>query len=278
MPSSRPNIHVWRPPKLDGIELQWCHEVSAEVPAHFHDGHQVGLIESGTLDVRVADRATRAGEGDIVLLDAGVAHAMTSSEQAPVTAIVIEIGQARMRRCLDLSEDDAPPRFSAAVVRDEAAADAMRDLHRRLADECADVREDAVEQLSPLVCHLMVEHGLSRPDGLDTIRAEAIDEVRRYLDDHLGERLALDQLAESAGASKFQLVRCFKRRVGLPPLSYQLQRRVNRSKELLAAGMPIADVAFELGFADQSHLTRHFKRLTLMTPGDYQRGQRPADP
>jgi AraC-like DNA-binding protein len=233
-------------------------------------------VEGGALAVETNGQVHRAQRGDLVLLDPGTPHAMRHEQDTPVTAIVLEVCEDRMRRCLDLDEGEDTPRFSAPVVRDEPAADALRELHRALAHERAAERQGALGQLEPLICHLMAEHASSASDGLDAVRAEAIDSVRDYLDEHLGERLALDELAESIGASKFQLVRCFKRRVGVPPLGYQLQRRINRAKVLLAEGMSIAEVAIELGFADQSHLTRHFRRLTLMTPGDYQRGRRPS--
>jgi AraC-like DNA-binding protein len=61
----------------------------------------------------------------------------------------------------------------------------------------------------------------------------------------------------------------FTKQVGLPPHVYLNQVRVNRAKQLLADGQPIALVAYETGFADQSHLTRHFKRLFGLTLGQY---------
>jgi AraC-like DNA-binding protein len=51
-----------------------------------------------------------------------------------------------------------------------------------------------------------------------------------------------------------------------------IQMRVFRAKQLLAAGVPIAQAAFDTGFTDQSHLNRHFKRLVGITPGQYALG------
>ena len=59
------------------------------------------------------------------------------------------------------------------------------------------------------------------------------------------------------------------RRVGLPPHAYQIQLRVARARELVAAGVPLAEVATMTGFADQSHLTRLFKRVVGIPPGQY---------
>jgi len=61
----------------------------------------------------------------------------------------------------------------------------------------------------------------------------------------------------------------FKRALGIPPHAFQVQLRLARSQRLLRKGEPLARVAVETGFADQSHFTRSFKRLVGVTPGAY---------
>ena len=65
--------------------------------------------------------------------------------------------------------------------------------------------------------------------------------------------------------------RVFHDEVGLPPHAYLTQVRVNRARRLLSQGWPITEVAFEVGFVDQSHLNKRFKRITGMTPGQYRK-------
>lgn len=62
----------------------------------------------------------------------------------------------------------------------------------------------------------------------------------------------------------------FRQEVGLSPSAYQLQLHINRAKSLLGQQMAIADVAAQLGFCHQNHLTRGFKRLVSVTPRQYQ--------
>lgn len=97
----------------------------------------------------------------------------------------------------------------------------------------------------------------------------AVAEVKAYLDAHFAENVSLRGLANLVGLTPPYLDRAFARAVGLSPHRYQVQRRVERAKALLAAGMPIGAVASETGFADQSHLGRHFKRLVGVSPGRY---------
>ncbi len=72
-----------------------------------------------------------------------------------------------------------------------------------------------------------------------------------------------------AGLSPFHFLRSFREQVGLPPAAYQTHRRVAAAKRLVRNGCSIADSAAEAGFADQSHLSRHFQRIVGTTPGKY---------
>ncbi len=91
-----------------------------------------------------------------------------------------------------------------------------------------------------------------------------------YLDEHFAENVTLERLAEIAYLSPYHLNRIFSQTVGLPPHKYKIQRQVKQARSLLLQGMPLKQVAAETGFADQSHLTRQFKRLMQVTPGQYQ--------
>ncbi len=84
-----------------------------------------------------------------------------------------------------------------------------------------------------------------------------------------GLHIDLETLASRVGLSRFQALRVFKRRYGLPPHAYQLCLRISKARRLLLAGAPPADVAVQCGFVDQSHLNRHFKRILGVTPMRY---------
>jgi len=84
-----------------------------------------------------------------------------------------------------------------------------------------------------------------------------------------GFDIDLQTLAERAGLSRFQALRAFKRRYGLPPHAYQLCKRVQQAKAMLRGGAAPADVAAHCGFVDQSHFIRHFKRIVGVTPTRY---------
>jgi AraC-like DNA-binding protein len=81
--------------------------------------------------------------------------------------------------------------------------------------------------------------------------------------------LTADQLAAAAGCSRFAAYRAFTRSYGLAPSDYQRQLRVRAARGLLIQGISPARAAAEVGFADQAHLTRWFRRYYGITPGAY---------
>jgi AraC-like DNA-binding protein len=93
--------------------------------------------------------------------------------------------------------------------------------------------------------------------------------LRDLLDADLGARPTLAELAERVGASPTHLVRSFAARFGVPPHAYVVGRRVEAARRLLLDGRPPAEVAASVGFHDQAHLTRHFRRHVGTTPGRY---------
>jgi AraC family transcriptional regulator len=100
-------------------------------------------------------------------------------------------------------------------------------------------------------------------------RSRAVADAIRYIEAHYAEEITLGDIAATVHLSSFHLSRLFKQVTGLSPRRYLIQVRVNSARALLSAGSgqrSLADVAAAVGFADQSHLTRHFKRQFGVTP------------
>ncbi|MBX3180896.1 MAG: helix-turn-helix transcriptional regulator [Candidatus Hydrogenedentes bacterium] len=91
--------------------------------------------------------------------------------------------------------------------------------------------------------------------------------VEEYIHAHLDQNIALADLAGVAHLSEFHFARLFKQTTGMPPHQFVIHQRVERAKRLIAAEqLSLAQIAIEVGFSDQSQLTRHFKRLVGVTP------------
>jgi AraC-like DNA-binding protein len=100
--------------------------------------------------------------------------------------------------------------------------------------------------------------------GLSPARTHRICE---YINSNLDQNIGLEALAEMAGLSTHHFARAFKQTVGMPPHCYVLQRRIEHAQQMLRnTDLPMAEIAVSAGFSDQSHLARHFRRITGVSP------------
>ncbi|GAA6617633.1 helix-turn-helix domain-containing protein [Scytonema sp. NUACC26] len=133
-----------------------------------------------------------------------------------------------------------------------------------------------VEQLrTMLVVHLLKKYCVKKTqivkysDGLPKYK---LRQVIEHIHSHLNSDIKLAELAGLAGISQYYFCQLFKNSLGITPYQYVLQQRVEQAKHLLRSGkMAICDIALTCGFANQSHLTKHFRKITGMTPKDYQK-------
>jgi len=98
------------------------------------------------------------------------------------------------------------------------------------------------------------------------MRPARIGRARDYILDNLGRNISLSELAGVAGLSPDHLIVSFKATTGLPPHAFQIAARLARAQDLLLAGIPGAEIAADVGFSDQAHLIRHFRRAYGTTP------------
>jgi AraC-like DNA-binding protein len=154
------------------------------------------------------------------------------------------------------------------VIEDPAAARSILALFD--AESAGAPRLARETQLLALLARVVVRHAEARVAPRErTPSAAALARARDYLAASCADNVSLARLAAEVGLDPFALVRGFSRAYGLPPHAWLVQERVRRAQALLRAGRAPAVVAAELGFADQSHLTRQFKRIVGVTPGRY---------
>jgi len=118
-----------------------------------------------------------------------------------------------------------------------------------------------------------------KDDGADEAAStasqpRAVAQALEFIHQNYAQDLALSDIAAAVHLSPFYLARLFKQTLGVSPYQHVIQVRVNNARSLLAAGPgrgSLAEIASAVGFSDQSHLTRHFKRITGVTPRQFRR-------
>jgi AraC-like DNA-binding protein len=112
-------------------------------------------------------------------------------------------------------------------------------------------------------------HPLAIPRIRGGLSPKTLRRVQDHIATNLGQKITNDVLAQVAKLSPSHFARAFKDSQGVAPHRYILECRVKRTQELLATDLPLSEIAVEVGFSDQSHLTRWFREFVGVTPGSY---------
>ena len=261
-----------RDPRLPFVEVRDATDARAVgYGLHSHDTVSVGLVTGGRSTYVHERGADEVEAGDVVLMNPGAMHACNphAGSAWSYRMVYLDAGWWRRLQC-DLDADRAGARreFDATSLRDRALGARVTRVCERLADAHASVlaREEAVVDLATALQARATPSRGERPASPGLVR------VASLLTECCDRAFSLGELCVVAGLSEAHLVRSFKRRYGMTPHAFLIDRRLQRSRQELRRGRAIADVAAEFGFADQAHLQRTFRRVWATTPGHYRAG------
>jgi len=245
---------------------------------HSHDRDLISVVTGGALEIVEPRRQAIATSGQVVLFNHDRVHcgqgahsegwAILSVYLPPnvLNEIAREIG----------ASSGGTIGFPKIVADDPALAKKLVALHT-----ACDVRHDGLardSRLLEIVTAVLIRHA-GRPFHLPVVGAEsrAVRTARDFLDSHFTQSVSLTELSQRCGVSRYWLIKAFKAALGVPPYAYLTNLRVRYAMALLREGSEIAEVSLACGFADQSHLTRTFKRSIGITPGQFRRNGPEAD-
>ena len=111
--------------------------------------------------------------------------------------------------------------------------------------------------------------GQRRLARLSPAERTTVRQTLAFVEERLEQRISLSDLERHVGRDRYHIIHAFRRGLGAPPYSYVTHLRVARARDLIRDGQRPAHVASAVGFFDQSHLHRHFRRLLGVTPAQY---------
>jgi AraC family transcriptional regulator len=271
-----------RAPQLTSLAAQWSGILFAydfmppgETPEILAKQHCVGILydlaESAWTD-RTIDgqyRHEQVNDGDMLIVPADVPCRSRWNVTGSVIAIAIEpsIFAQTAYEAIHPDRVELLPRFATS---DPLIHQMGRSLKTVLEQYGVASRLYGDTMATALMVHLLQNYSARRPllkhyeSGLSK---HQLSQVIDYIYAHLDQDLSLSELAAIAQMSSHYFSQLFKQSMRITPHQYVIRVRVERAKELLTQGnLSIAEVAKIVGFVDQSHLHRHFKRLLSITP------------
>ncbi|QHC22813.1 helix-turn-helix transcriptional regulator [Streptomyces sp. GS7] len=260
---SRQEISAWRPRVPGVVEVFHAHFTDHAYPMHVHDVWTLLIVDDGAVRYDLNHRERGTPHDTVSLLPPQVPH-----NGSPATS------QGFRKRVLYLDLTQLDESFIGPAVDGPDLADPLLrrrvgQLHTALAHSGDELEAESRLALigERLRGHLRPRL-VTRPPGTGRGLAHSL---RDLLDERLLHGITLEEAAKLVHAHPAHLVRTFSGAFGIAPHQYVMARRIDRARRLLLDGRPPAEVATTVGFHDQSHLTRHFKRHVGIPPGRFAR-------
>lgn len=262
------------------IHFEHHHQPAFEVAEHQHTWHIIAYGYLGnSLGERWLDgirREERRERGDIAIIPAGISHRCNWNTEAEFTILAIEPSFIEQ-----IGEDFIDGDRIQLIPRFMSEQDLLiQGIFSTLRDELDSKKIGGsllIDSLkTTLAIQLLRQYCTTKTKLFDyqyKLASFKLQQVKEYINEHFYQDLKLIELAALVQVSPYHFLRLFKQSMGLTPHQYILQRRIEKAKFLLQySELGIAEIALRVGFCDQSHLTRYFKRIVGITPKQFSRG------
>lgn len=255
---------LWTVPGFEDIELLRAAYTDRVFPRHFHDTYVIQIVEKGVNGLYCAGKTWKVPAGSLLVIHPGDVHTGYSvgSKELHYRCIYPTIDLMRQ------ISGGPPPHFDQNVINDHPLAALYLRIHQMLEQGLDALASQSL--MLEFLSHLVATHGRQNAAlRLSPRESTAVRTAREYMREHFAENISLGFLAQLTGFSAFYFLRAFRKETGMPPAEFLRNLRLDRARDLLRRGIAIPDIAYQTGFFDQSHLTRHFKRFYSITPGYY---------
>ena len=263
MPAPSHQFH--RHPATPWAELRISHQSCYSYRLHAHAQYSIGIVDEGET-LFLHDQGPEALKaGNVVLIEPGHWHACNPETSQPWSYRMLfvqadwvheQLGVSALHFAKHALDEPEISRWADQLCRPLASDSTASDIQShtqalteflRLLGSTAQPRTDPPHAMLPALQHLH-----SNPEDETSVQA----------------------LALRCGMSPSRFIRRFTAITGVTPGAYRLNLRLNAARHLLAQGQPLAAVAHQMGFADQSHMQRTFKAHHALTPGNYAQAMR----
>jgi AraC-like DNA-binding protein len=265
----------FKSPMLPFVECRHTRNSGEHYRAHSHTTLSIGAITEGAVSFESDGAESRLIPGTLIVINPEVVHACNPVEHEARSYHMLYLDPAwcqGVQSALFGTDEPFLPVSRTLIDR--------RDLYEGYLGVCKTLLESEAghlikeETLQAFVEELFGSYCTPQasPTSIHLPERRRIETARNFMQEHLSSDLTIAQIAAVSGISPAYFSRSFKAATGHTPHRYLLNLRIERARELLATDMPIARIALEVGFTDQSHLNRVFTPIVACTPGEYRRG------
>ena len=268
------HFSLWRSPYVDGLDVVESSTHQRCYPLHLHEAMEIIWMQQGNAAIECRGRQHFLKTGEACVVSPYEIHGGGATlNTGPIKFCLIHVPQRLIMPGFIARYFRAPNSGASLPVKTIARGSAERLLSGLVA---ALLHDRGPEQhlhsfATALDGLLALEFDRRYATLAGPSRHPAIEHVKSIIRHHYAEPLNVESLASEVELNERYLISLFRHATGVPPHQFQIAVRVDHARRLLPSETPLSSIAAASGFADQSHLNRHFKRQYGFTPGAFRR-------
>ena len=247
-------------PGVKRIEARFAGDFFAP---HRHDTYAIGVTLRGVQTFCYRGRQEYSLPGRIIVLHPDELHDSAAATEAGLCYRMLYLDPTMIHRAL-VETRRALPFVKNPVIEDPVLRATLLSALDRLDKAIDDL---ALTDTVAGVAAGLLRHADGTGSSSNTTPIERMYRTRDYLCDHALRTVTSQELEQVACVDRYALSRQFCKLFAASPHRFLIMRRLDHARRMIGEGHSLADVAAAVGFADQSHLTRHFKKCYGITPG-----------
>lgn len=239
---------------------------------HYHLDYHVGMVTEGVQRQRHRGNTELLAPGRISLMPPGEIHDGVCDGDGAYVLKTFRLSPELLETVTgEISGSNAEPILAGALLEDAGLAARLINLHSAMQTSVEASPLALQSEWLTLFDRLFTQSRVVVPQSIKgTLPADDWHRVKEYCHAHLAQKVTLDQLAALCGIERFHFLKLFKKTVGMTPHAWLVRLRLERAASILhRTSRSIADVAQDVGFYDQSHFNRAFRRAFGVAPSRY---------
>ncbi|MBI3138417.1 MAG: helix-turn-helix transcriptional regulator [Sphingobacteriales bacterium] len=241
---------------LDGLELLDAKQHTLSFPFHTHPTFNITLVLEQIFSTKLCDRFLQAPVGTIVVTNPEEVHATICDNKIGSSFFTFYVSPDVLTEL----NGNKSVFFEDKIISDTTLFQELFILSQHFSTSGPGFENCLLKALRRLV----TRHSVS-----PFVPTKRSSHFQKLLEEETFEKFSLEYTASKFGLDKFKFLRLFKQETGLTPNNYIILKRIEKCKQLLKTQTDLLDIAIQTGFYDATHLCRHFKKITGITPLHY---------
>ena len=266
-------FEFWQDERMPYVETRRSCFSRTCYKSHSHPTFSIGAIDEGNSVFQSSfGTEQKISAGTLVIVPAHIEHSCNPLPDQAWSYQMLHLNISWLKQWyIEFQKEGFDlqlPQHKPLIIKDPSLYQAFSDMNETLFDSQKLILEKEQSLIYCLTQLLLPHFILEKIQKTQYLYESFLDLIHIIKS---SERfISLEELAQQVGLSRYAIIRLFKANVGLTPHAFQINLKINQARAQLKQGIPLAELAVNLGFSDQSHFHKAFKAHTGITPRQFQ--------